>query len=337
MKQKKWILIFCLVTINCFAATYVDPLSALPKTRTLALGNAYVGSDGDIYSGYYNMAGLAKLRTYEALILNTSTFGDVQFTSLCAAAPLGMLYNTLPAGVIYFGYTGVGIPSVKDVDFVAGTPTVIGDIDYKNDVYALGYANSIDVLQYGAVVKRFSHSLEATAASDRGYAGEAVVIDAGAQYILDKDLKLGVVLTNLFGNEINYGSGVIDDLPRSLIVGIGYKTIAWSQAVNLVLDCEVQTNGLNKNLLHLGAEIPFNEYFTLRTGINQEPAANANYMAVVNQLTLGMGLSYSGITFDYTYAPNDNLGETQHLFGLTYAGELEPVVLEKPSITVLAN
>jgi hypothetical protein len=98
-------------------------------------------------------------------------------------------------------------------------------------------------------------------------------------------------------------------------------TAGWNELL-FDLDTEFSLTSKNRPLLvHTGLEWWPVEILALRAGIDQSAKATENGIGTDNNLTLGLGLKYSGFTFDYAYHQYGDLSDNAtHYFSIGYVG-----------------
>jgi hypothetical protein len=318
--KKLLLIILILLTLLSpgFTAVYVDPIDSLPKPKTLAMGNTYVGQGKGIYAGFYNPAGLTDINTLEFSAINTSTFRDEQLSSLSLA-------NKFLAGTFFIGYTGINVGDLKNYAYVNNQPAEIGNISYQNSVISLGYGQQLNSkLSAGILLKNYQHILNVTQGSNDGFNGQGNGLDLGLQYKLTNKTTFGLTYKNALGNDIVYGNGVRDELQKTMVIGLGQKTRILNKDIKLGFDHEIQENGLKASLSRFGFELDIlKNVLQLRGGATQVPQSNGKTYDVVLHNTLGLGLKLGKFELDYAYYPQFRESTAQHFFGFTFSAELE--------------
>lgn len=123
-------------------------------------------------------------------------------------------------------------------------------------------------------------------------------IDAGMLCTLTERLKIGAAITNLNG----FTFGDDDDVPRIFVSGVSYRvTDMMILCVDLVKDVRYEPT------YRAGAEFQPLDMFTIRTGIQGEPA----------RLFGGVGIRLLPFTVEYGVGTHDDLGLT-HSIGISF-------------------
>jgi hypothetical protein len=299
-----------------------------------------VASTSDITAGYWNPAGLTRIKT------------NIQFS---------FMHNEYFAGIAKYDYAGIAFPLDSNkhafainflrfgVDDIPNTLELIdadGSVNYDN-VKSFSVGNYGILLSYARTIIP-NLSLGATAKIVHNKAGGFAKswgfgIDIGAMYSI-KDFKIGLTvkdITTTFNawsysftdrekqiltstsNEIPKSSTEIT-LPR-IQLGASYsKTFKDKIELSAELDWEITTDGKRNTLVstkkvsmdpRLGVELGLWHIFYLRGGVN-------NFQKVLNsrgkntftvQPNIGVGLRFRNIVFvDYAYTDVGKASENQY-------------------------
>jgi len=298
------------------AGVYVDPISALPVPRAISIGNAYTATGADIFSAYYNPAGLKEITDYQLAIINTSTLDDVSLTGMAFA-------YQLESGVIYIGYTSLGVASFTHYEYDSGGQlTEAGKISNSNTALSLGYSTMLYDRTYGGVIlNSFSNSLDSSYDKDLGYSGSGMSIDLGVRYLYSSDLTLALVMKNINGGEVGYSEAVSDEIQKSIILGAAYWKKFKNRDYLISFDYESQSNGSKMGLMHAGISTALTEILDARAGLNGVPASNGSQLIQEFKFSFGFGLQLFGAGLDYAYYPGYGEGETKHFISIAYGPE----------------
>jgi len=263
-------------------------LNLTPGARPKAMGGSFVALADDGLAIYYNPAGLSQVTDYQFHTSYQRPFG-LSFLSHSWAdltIPLGG-YGTLGFSFQKQGleYKGVDMEEEKTFQFGQGF-RLMGDI---HSWLSLGYAINLYSLEFGKSV----------GGVDLGSA-HTIGIDIGGLAGIWRRTRLGFIAHNL--NNPQMGKGSKFDLPQSIIVGICYSPY---KGMHTNWDVEKELN--SNTQLHFGMESKLTKSLDLRVGLQNNP----------NLYTLGMGIYYQGISFDYAFSYNSQPGST-HQFTLGY-------------------
>jgi len=296
----------------------------------LGLGNSVVAQTEGVMSGYWNPAGLTKTDR----LLEVGLMHSEYFAGIAKYDYLGLAHSIDEKSSI--GFTAIRFA----VDDIPNTTQLIdnnGNIDYDristftaaDYAFMFSYARilPVDGLSVGGNFKVI-HRKVGDFAKSWGFG-----IDAGAQYQSKKDWKFGAVLrdaTSTFNAWIftlndetkevflNTGNAIPENgleltLPR-LILG-GYKKFdLGSKGIYAAaeLDVDITTDGRRNTLLrsglfstdpHLGLQIGFKNYVSLRAGLsNVQYVTNLDNSRSLNvQPNVGIGLNIKNFYLDYAF------------------------------------
>lgn len=259
-----------------------------PSARVMAMGGSFVALADDGFAIYYNPAGLYQVTDYQFHSSYQRPFG-LSFLShswVDLAVPMGD-YGTLGFSFQKLGveYKGVDMEGEKTFQFGQGFK-LMGDI---HSWLSLGYALNLYSLEFG-------RSVEGEALGSAHTFGLNIGVLAG----LWQRTRLGFMAGNI--NNPQMGKSFKYDLPQAIILGICY-----SPYEGFITNWDVEKELNNQTQLHFGAEGRLNNSLSLRVGLQNNP----------NFYTLGMGIYYQGISFDYAFSYNSEPGST-HQFTLGY-------------------
>ncbi|MFI5348473.1 MAG: PorV/PorQ family protein [Elusimicrobiota bacterium] len=272
-----------------------------PGARPAAMGGAFAGVADDVYSVYYNPAGLAGIKTFEVAGMDDQYFQSINYDFAGLAVPLlGFQKDTFDAKNIY-GVLGVGvydlslgdIPTQGNVESAAPT----GSISAQDMAYALsyGYALRGTGLSLGVTGKFITSSLG-------GYNASVFAADAGALYRIGR-WSAGAGVRNL-GPEYGF-AGQADPLPLLLYAGAGCRiTEHWLASAELDLPRD------NNPALAVGTEYahPFTGKLSgiLRAGYSTANTAAGGFTGA----SVGAGVVYGNFGLDFAFIPFGDLGNT---------------------------
>ncbi|MFH1783666.1 MAG: PorV/PorQ family protein [bacterium] len=275
--------------------------------RAVGMGEAFTAISDDVSAVYWNPAGLSFLTQNELLMfylegLSDTGYGFVGFASPTKFGTLAVSITSLQAG------------KAKIYSLTEPTREVIAQSDY---VGIISYANRIvEPLSIGLNVKVMQSELaEQEKAS-------AYAFDVGLLYETPlKNLFFGAVMQNS-GSKIKYISEE-DPLPVTSRVGLAYTIFIKGKiekeesifeqyfpnfeekpqspsvihAITIAADAEKPNDEDSRS--NVGIEYWFGDIFALRSGYKIGRDAEG--------LTAGIGFAYSGVEFDYAYAPVKDL------------------------------
>lgn len=267
--------------------------------RPAAMGEAYSAIGDDVYSIFYNPAGLAGLRHVEFAGMRNDHFQDTSHHFGAVAIPLLSWVNTRRPknayGVLALSLTSLSISDIERRGVVeTDEPTdTFGASDFA---YTLGYGVNIrKTLAIGAAFKFITQTIDSTGAS-------AYALDAGAQYHRER-LSLGSGFRNA-GSAVKFRSSR-DPLPVVVYAGAGYALSEnWTGTLELHLPRD------DSLTFALGTEYRRK----LIKGVTG--AVRGGYNTAYGQadgpggVTLGLGATYGRTSFDFAWLPYGDLGAT---------------------------
>ena len=349
MRMKKQLLILLAAigfsnTIYGQAPKYSNEfLSIGVGADALAMSNAFIAKSNNVTSGYWNPAGLNRIKSNMQIgYMHNEYFAGI------AKYDYGALASRIDATTV-IGFTPLLRLGVDDIPDTSELIDNNGNINYDrvksfsaaDYAFIFSYAKqtSIEGLSYGANAKLIHRKV--------GEFGNAwgFGLDAGIQYNLDKwqFAAMGRDITSTFnawsfntekfqdvftitGNEIPANSLEIT-LPK-LILGIG-RTIDFSDKLSLYpeIDLDITFDGMRNVLIksdpisidpHMGVELGYNEFAFLRLGIgNIQQITNFDYSkSTVLQPNMGLGIKLKSFSIDYALT---NIGQTTGLLSNVFS------------------
>lgn len=259
-----------------------------PSARARAMGGSFVALADDGFAVYYNPAGLCQITDYQFHTSYQRPFGTSFLSHNWAdiTVPIGR-YGTFGFSFQKLGveYKGVEMEGEKTFQFGQGF-RLMGDI---HSWLSLGYTLNLYSLEFGSSVEEM----------DLGSA-HTFGLNIGCLAGIWGRTKLGFMARNI--NNPQMGETTKYDLPQSIIIGVCYSPY---KGVTTNWDMKKELN--EETQLHFGAESDITNSFHLRVGLQNNP----------NLYSLGMGIYYQDISFDYAFSYNSEPGST-HQFALGY-------------------
>lgn len=292
------------------------------------MGGAFVGLANDASSLYWNVAGIAMLTKYEAVLVHTDWIADTKFDYAGLVFPLGDFGN------LGFSFTSLSMDDMKvrTVEQPNGT----GENFSAGDIsLAISYARSLtERFSVGITAKYIKQSIWHMSSS--GFA-----VDAGTIFKTDLlgGLTIGAVLSNfgtpmrLDGRDTRYFIRVDEtkqgsneriptniemdswDLPLHFQIGVSTQAFQLDDyALTVSADALVPNNDYQS--LNVGAEFSFMNFISLRGGYNslflKDSEGGLSFGAGVNSKML---LSTAVVNFDYAFRDFGKL-KNVHCFSL---------------------
>lgn len=277
--------------------------------RALAMGNAYTAVGGDVYSTYYNPAGLALLEGRQFAVTHRYLSMDRHFTHAAFAKRIG------PDADFGFSWIGAGTGGIEGRD-LNGNRT--GNIEDSR--------NSLGVTFSKMITPKVSAGVNAKISLWKlgGEDAKAVGFDAGVMYNPTETLGFAVVLrdinsrftwnSDLWSDMLSGMDGESvekeDELPLYWTTGIAWHPLGERLLVSFATE-SVEDNPMGYDL---GAAWECNDVFTVRGGVsNWSPADGLDYGA----LGAGFGLRVTGsIILDYAYVTDMMEDDRTHVISL---------------------
>lgn len=284
-------------------ATAFDFLALDAAPRPAAMGGAYAAVSDDADGLLYNPAGLAFLRSSQASFAHADLYQGLTQDYMSVVLH-GEDDQRLDGGRWLGEGQGAGL-SLQTFDFGRVQRTTLsnqtgGGLDsfgIRDWSLAAGYARRpADWLGLGASVKYLREDIDSTVA-------QTVAADLGARFDLEgtlsQPISLGAALQNL-GPDPRFGA-LRQPLPETLRLGAAWQPqSAYTFAVDLV---QVRGGAMSTRV---GGEWRAAEAFALRLGWNGQNDSGLG-------LTVGAGVTWKALRFDYAFVPYGDLGDAHRL------------------------
>jgi opacity protein-like surface antigen len=291
--------------------------------RAIGMGGAYSALGGDIYSVYWNPAGLASIKTNTEIAFNHAEWlADISYDFAAAALNMGEF------GVLSASFTSMRVPEDDVRTFEA--PEGDGRTwDASSLAITVGYSKKLtDRFSFGAQVKFIRESIWNSSAT--GFA-----LDIGTQYITPfNDLVIGASVSNfgstmsLDGRDIQFNYDPNDnldtgpnnvpsnlatdefDLPLTFRIGLAMD-IYNSRYFRVTGAIDATHPNDNTEYVNSGLEFAYDDMFFLRAGYKSLFMDNTE-----EGLTYGAGFKYTlsggmNIFVNYGYADYGRLENVQ--------------------------
>jgi outer membrane protein OmpA-like peptidoglycan-associated protein len=313
MRTIKRLLVFLIlmgyVVSGRAAQTNLAPLSqsapwlSLPMdARSAGMGNAFGAIADDISTLDINPAGLALLGGPQVLLMHNEWFQDVAMERGVFGVPLGNGGVGLSIDYLYYG-------SIDAFNLINGFPVANGTVNANGINGRVGYGFPLEEDFYVGVSAGY---LEQTLG---GTSQGALNGDAGLLWRnIIPGFSAGLAAQN-FGQQLNgYSLGTNVDF------SLAYKSPIFNQthSFNVDVDTNIPTDG-GSVAWNFGAEYWLAHVLALRAG---EQVSNDRIGSGLSGLTFGAGVVWEQLQFDYAFADNGDLGNS-NLFSLTYCFEGE--------------
>lgn len=251
--------------------------------RSAGLGNAYTAMAEGADAVYWNPAGVALSDRRNISLSNNVLMQDITTYYLASAVPLGSRVS------IGFGVTSVDLGVIERT--TVSNPFGMGLGSLNNSAYtyqgqlALRLSDEWNIGVGARWIKESLAYLEASSAA----------ADAGLTFRpRESAMQFGLAVLNL-GKPLRYR---LEDAPLPLTARGGFTYRIMPELLFALDVGHVRGIGTSASL---GAEYALLEYFTLRLGYDSSDNLD-------NGFSLGLGVNFRDITFDYAYRSSGYLG-----------------------------
>jgi hypothetical protein len=265
-------------------------------SRAGGAAEAYTAAADDVYSVYYNPAGLSRMAAPEFAAQHVSYFQDMSYEFLAFAFPFGGKDGTprQTLGVSIYNLSVSGLETRTEDTLLAA-----GLFDASESAYALSYAYRVKKnLGLGVTAKYIRETIDTESAG-------AAAMDAGFYYkpMEDRPLDIGLAVRNL-GTKLDFGGGR-DPLPLGAAFGAAYAFMPGFKAdVDLVKYRDTDL------ALAAGGEYSRNFKKDLAAFLRLGYTTHNNDVDGLKGIAAGAGLRYSKLGFDFAWVPFGDLGNT---------------------------
>jgi len=260
------------------------------------VAEAYTAAADDVYSGYYNPAGLTRMASPEFAAQHVNYFQDINYEFLAFAFPFdkkdGMTKQALALSIYNL--------SVNDLETrTEDTLLASGVFDASESAYALSYAYRLKKnFGVGATLKYIREKIDTESAG-------AVAGDAGLYFkpMEDKPLDIGFAVRN-FGSKLDFGSGR-DPLPLGGALGFAYTFMPGLKA-----DIDFVQYRDTSLILAGGAEYSRDFKHDMSGALRLGYTTHNKDVDGLKGIAAGAGLRYARLIFDFAWVPFGDLGNT---------------------------
>lgn len=295
-----------LIVIASVGVAYGQTLLSLYElergARPAALGGAFTGLADDAYALVYNPAALAFLDRASAHGLIESRFGRALYGSMMAGG------RNLGVGLVFFNVSNIPWRDENN------KPVQSGSFDFTQVGFTVAGGISLGDLPLGAglsALQNFAIGLRAkilTVSTLPEGSGAGFALEPALFYRVNglSGLRVGVVLENLLGLGVSYGSNYRESFPIGLRLGASV-----SPASGVTVAADLEANGT----LHIGGEYKLVNAQLARFGAQQIAIRGG---VLVNpalvQVSVGFGARLrGGLQFDYTLLTHPDLPLTHRV------------------------
>jgi hypothetical protein len=256
--------------------------------RALTLGKAYTALADDAEATYWNPAGLAQIERFDFSFMYAEPFKsefsgiDYQFIALGGKTSIGSI------GVSFL-YHSVDSLLLTDSTGIRGT---FGDKEY---MLGISYAGKIaDNISLGGTLKIINQDIQAY--DDTGYG-----LDVGILGRFDK-FRLGAVIMNAVEPELKLRQ-TDEQIPTRIRVGAATDLYDW-----VTLSADIDSAADEDVHYHAGTEF---KWIGQRLEGHYGMAVRSGYSSDNEELSLGLAIFTSSVSFDYGIGFHPELKDSQ--------------------------
>lgn len=306
--------LFVLLIISVSASEAEEEYRAWPGefmrmgagAKAMGMGNAYTAVEGDIYSSYFNPAGLAAMKG-RALSLSINYLSmDRKLMYLAYGSRIG------PDADFALSWIQSGTDDIQGRD-LNGNPT--GSLSDSRNAFTLSFSKNLN--KYLSIGLNSKFSLWKLGGEDAKSFG----FDLGVIARPVKNLTLSFVSRDIksrytwksgyWGEKIGGSDGQplekTDKFPVYYTLGAAYKTLGEKLLISTTLE-SVQDNPLG---LNAGISYDVYDRLAVRGGIYNYTSSDE---LGSGSMTLGFTIQLTGsASFDYAYVPDDFDGNSIHM------------------------
>ncbi len=269
--------------------------------RPAGMGEAYCAVKGDINAIYSNPAGLAQIKNTQISAMHTLWFEEIFYEHFSAAVPTDI-------GVMALSLNYLGM---SDIDKYNRYRVALDDKYRPYDILGyLSYATNLNDNFFGVNVFMLRSVIEDESASAYG-------ADLGYIRNINEQIDAGLSIQNI-GTTVKFRDEE-DPLPLNIKAGMTYQPME-----SLLLAIDVNFPRDKASGVNAGGEYSYiiNDLtLSTRAGYRTAPI---DVHGGLSGLSVGGGVGYRGLFFDYAWVPYGDLDST-HRFSLSYrfSGENE--------------
>lgn len=274
-------------------------------SRAAGMAETYVAMADDVYSGYYNPAGLTRMTAPEFAGQHVSYFQDTNYEFVSFAVPFDRQQSSpMKVGQEKFSRQALSLSiynlSVNDIERRTGdTVLAAGLFDSSDMAYAVSYARRLmENVGVGGTFKYIRKKIDTVSAW-------AVAVDLGVQYhpFPDRPLDIGLSIRNL-GSKLKYEQGS-DPLPLGGVFGLAY-----SFAPGLKIGADFVKYRDTDFFVSVGGE--YSREFMKNFSGALRGGYTTHYKDIdgLKGIAGGAGIRYARLNLDFAWVPFGDLGNT---------------------------
>lgn len=292
--MKKTLLIVLIFISPVFAEKYAGEFLYLGVGgRPLAMGGAYIASEGDIFSAYYNPAGLSDIKDYQAAFMHSETFGSLLNHDYLAIA------KAQNGGVAAFSLYRLGGGGILVTAERLGRYIVVQEKSHADYMAGFSYGRKhSNQFDWGLTAKAIYRKLV-------GYSAWGIGLDAGMRYHFGKDITLAAAMQDLTGTVLSYSNDNKETINPTLKLGLGLAHEIGDFKGTVLADADVRFEGRETTAqfhqgwvsedAHLGFEVLYKGAVAARVGSD------------IGYLTTGVGIKFGRFNVDLALFDHSDL------------------------------
>ena len=304
MHRSFWILLITItflwsVNIGCMAKTINENagtrggqiLKIGIGANAVGMGESYVAAADNIYSVYWNPAGLHTIDRSQLGFMHNEWFEDIRHEFLGYVQPIGNM-GTLAGSVSYI--------SMGELDKTDESGKELGKFHPYDILFGLSYGTGLGKsAAFGLSIKFLQEKIDEEKA-------QVVAFDIGGLYNLsDKGPILGVNLQNL-GTKMKFVEESFQ-IPLNLKVGVAQRLM--DNTLTVAVDANFPSdNDIN---MGLGIEYRIMGMIDLRGGYRY--TLGGNDLGAFSGLRTGIGIGFGRYKIDYAFVPYGELGQAHRI------------------------
>jgi tetratricopeptide (TPR) repeat protein len=256
--------------------------------RAMGMGNGYTALAEDATAIYYNPAGMPYLQSQQISFLHTALFEGTIYDYLSYVYPF--------SGAGSFGIAGMrlGTDDIGRRDAVSD----LGRFSSARMQFLLSYAQRFgNRYSAGVNIKLVHHSIADYGAYGYGF-------DLAGRATITEHLRAGILLQDLIGARVKLAT-VTERTPFTFRAGLAYLIQPDDSPFSGTLVFDIDKPEHRNVKVRTGFEVSHSSGLSLRTGYDRD------------NVTMGLGIRYHQLTFDYAYKFMDHLSDS-HRFSLSF-------------------
>ncbi len=295
MLKKVVIVVFVLIFISpAIAEKYAGEFLYLGVGgRPLAMGGAYTAANGDVFSSYYNPAGLVDINGYQAAFMHSETFGSLLNHEFLSVA------RNQYGGVASISFSRLGGGGILVTGEDHGRFYIIDEESHADYVFNFSYGRKQnDRIDWGLTAKIIYRKII-------DYSARGIGLDAGMRYRIRDDITAAAVMQDLTGTVLSYSYGNKETINPTLKLGLGFTREAGDFKGTLLTDADIRFEGRQSTAqfyqswisadTHIGFEILYHDVVSARIGSD------------IGNLTTGVGLKFGRFDVDLALFDHSDL------------------------------